>query len=407
MSYNPQNPNGQATSANSLPVVIASDQSTVAVSAASLPLPAGAATSTDQTNGSQKTQVVDGSGNIIGSTSNALNVNIINSSVSESSNLTQIDGTSIVTGGVPGTLAVGGNQAAGGTITSNTDPILIGGSDYSSTAKLQTLKIDSSGNAQVAVTNSVSVSGTITTTPPANASTNIAQVGGSTVATASTGVQKVGVTDGTGNAITSTSSALDVNIKSGGSSSASSTDETAWAAGSSTFAPTGGVYNDSATALMSGQQGTHRLTNNRALHSNLRNSGGTEIATASNPIRIDPTGTTIQPISGIVTANAGTNLNTSALALESGGNLATLAGAVSGAKVNVNISSSSLSAQTTNVTQIGGNAVTTVANGTQAVGLTDSSGNDVNVVTGDSTGCQYLANDTFHHVRNRRSDPFG
>ena len=31
MSYNPQNPNGQATSANSSPVVIASDQSAVAV----------------------------------------------------------------------------------------------------------------------------------------------------------------------------------------------------------------------------------------------------------------------------------------------------------------------------------------------------------------------------------------
>jgi hypothetical protein len=38
-------------------------------------------------------------------------------------------------------------------------------------------------------------------------------------------------------------------------------------------------------------------------------------------------------ISGSVTANAGTNLNTSALALESGGNLATLAGAVSAGKV--------------------------------------------------------------------------
>jgi hypothetical protein len=33
-------------------------------------------------------------------------------------------------------------------------------------------------------------------------------------------------------------------------------------------------------------------------------------------------------VSGIITANAGTNLNTSALALESGGNLATVAGAV-------------------------------------------------------------------------------
>ena len=34
MSYNPQNPNGQATSANSSPVVIASDQSAVAVTGA-------------------------------------------------------------------------------------------------------------------------------------------------------------------------------------------------------------------------------------------------------------------------------------------------------------------------------------------------------------------------------------
>lgn len=43
-----------------------------------------------------------------------------------------------------------------------------------------------------------------------------------------------------------------------------------------------------------------------------------------------------------MTANAGTNLNTSALALESGGNLATLAGAVSASKFNVNISSGSI-----------------------------------------------------------------
>jgi len=39
-------------------------------------LPAGAATSAVQTNGSQKTQIVDGSGNVIGSTGNALDVNL-------------------------------------------------------------------------------------------------------------------------------------------------------------------------------------------------------------------------------------------------------------------------------------------------------------------------------------------
>lgn len=44
-----------------------------------------------------------------------------------------------------------------------------------------------------------------------------------------------------------------------------------------------------------------------------------------------------QPVSGTITANAGTNLNTSALALETGGNLATLAGAISSSKMQASI----------------------------------------------------------------------
>lgn len=46
MSYNPNNPNGQNTMANSAPVTIASDQTAVPVSATTLPLPTGAATET-------------------------------------------------------------------------------------------------------------------------------------------------------------------------------------------------------------------------------------------------------------------------------------------------------------------------------------------------------------------------
>lgn len=53
---------GQKTMAASIPVVLPSDQ----------PF----ATSTKQSDGSQKTQLVDGSGNVIGSTSNALDINI-------------------------------------------------------------------------------------------------------------------------------------------------------------------------------------------------------------------------------------------------------------------------------------------------------------------------------------------
>src|SRR3981081_2019417 len=109
---------------------------------------------------------------------------------------------------------------------------------------------------------------------------NLTSVNGSTVGTAASGVQKVGVTDGTGSAITSTSSALDVNIKSGASTAAAPADEAAWTAGTSVFAPAGGVFNDSAAALTAGQQGTARLTNNRAVHNNLRNAAGTESNTA-------------------------------------------------------------------------------------------------------------------------------
>lgn len=94
---------------------------------------------------------------------------------------------------------------------------------------------------------------------------------------------------------------------SAGGGGLSVTDEAPWTAGSSQFTPSGGVFNDSAAALTSGQQGTYRLTNNRALHVNLRNAAGTEIGTSGTPIRTDPTGGTTQPVSGTVTANQGTS----------------------------------------------------------------------------------------------------
>jgi hypothetical protein len=151
---------------------------------------------------------------------------------------------------------------------------------------------------------------------------NLTEVDGNVVATAASGIPKVGVTDASGNPITSTSSALDVNIKSGGTASAAITDETAWTAGTTSFTPVGGVYNDSAAALTSGQEGTARLTNNRAVHTNLRSSAGTELATLSAPLRIDPVGTTTQPVSGTVSVNAlpaGTNTIGNVELVDSGG----------------------------------------------------------------------------------------
>lgn len=152
---------GQKLMAASLPVVIASDQSTLPISAAALPLPSGASTSAlqtsgnaqlvtiasnqtngtqvtsvnssalptgastaaNQTNASQKTQVVDGTGNVITSTNDGggkqgLDVNIAGAAtlaVSSSSFggflATVIGNTSAGSGGSTGLITVQGNAS--------------------------------------------------------------------------------------------------------------------------------------------------------------------------------------------------------------------------------------------------------------------------------------------------------
>lgn len=77
MAYNPQNPNGQATSANSSPVVIASNQSTLPISVATLPLPTGA--SSETTLSALNTKVTAVNTNAVTIVSNSL-VSVSNSS---------------------------------------------------------------------------------------------------------------------------------------------------------------------------------------------------------------------------------------------------------------------------------------------------------------------------------------
>lgn len=161
---------GQALEAASVPVVIASDQ-IVPVSATALPLPTGAATSANQTNASQKTQIVDGSGNVIASTSNALNVDVTN---------------------FPATTTV--VQPTAANLNATIAPLT-----NSSVVKAQLQ--DNAGNAlssttgalNVNVQNTIPISGTVavtqSTTPWVD---NISQFGGSNVVTG-TGVSGAGI----------------------------------------------------------------------------------------------------------------------------------------------------------------------------------------------------------------------
>lgn len=68
-------------------------------------------------------------------------------------------------------------------------------------------------------------------------------------------------------------------------------------------AAVGGELDDTAPVVATeGNVSPVRITAQRAFHSNLRNNAGTEVGTATDPVRVDPIGTTTQPVS-ITAAN--------------------------------------------------------------------------------------------------------
>jgi hypothetical protein len=185
----------------------------------------------------------------------------------------------------------------------------------------------------------------------------------------------VGASDGTNMKPLSVdgSGYLEVNVKAGSGSGLSVTDEAAWTAGTSQFVPSGGVYNDSATALTSGQQGTVRLTANRSMHTTTDNgaleSGGNLATIATD-------------VAPLVASSAGGYVrqdSTATIAKESGGNLASTATNTSNTATNTtnlpNIIGTASSAIPSKLVQVGG------SDGTNARAIkTDTSGNvNVNV----------------------------
>lgn len=109
------------------------------ISAVSLPLPSTAATSTKQSDGTQKTQIVDGAGNVIGATTNALDINI-KSGNPTTITATQATGTNLHTvvdsGAVTATLGAG--TAAIGKLTANTG-VTIGAVEIAASQTLSTV----------------------------------------------------------------------------------------------------------------------------------------------------------------------------------------------------------------------------------------------------------------------------
>jgi hypothetical protein len=67
------------------------------------------------------------------------------------------------------------------------------------------------------------------------------------------------------------------------------TDGTTFTAGASSLSPVGGVYDDSVAAVSSGKVGEVRLTNNRAMHVNLRDHLGNEATLTGNSLNVNVT----------------------------------------------------------------------------------------------------------------------
>lgn len=177
--------------------------------------------------------------------------------------------------------------------------------------------------------NDVTVTGTVTTTPPTNASTNVAQFGSANVVTGTgasgAGIPRVtvandstvilgagaatigavtqsgtwtvqpgntanttpwlaSISQGGNTAAVNASSQLSVNCSNCTGSGASAGDQSAFTAGVSVFAPAGGEYDPNVARLTAGQQGTAAMTAARGMHANLRNSNGVELGTALTPL---------------------------------------------------------------------------------------------------------------------------
>lgn len=112
---------------------------------------------------------------------------------------------------------------------------------------------------------------------------------------------------GTGNftVVQSTGTNLHIVCDSGCGGAASFSDQGAFTAGTTAINIAGGVFNDGLANVTSGDAAAPRITAHRGLHVNLRDNSGNEIGISGAPVRVDPTGTTTQPVSGTITADQG------------------------------------------------------------------------------------------------------
>ena len=155
------------------------------------------------------------------------------------------------------------------------------------------------------VTNPVTVTGTVALSGTSPVSGTVTVNQGTAAAAANAWVVKI--SDGTNTAPldAANANALKVSVVAQVGGGVSLADTAAFTAGTTAATPVQGVFNDGLIAVGSGKVAAVRITSFRAQHANLRDNSGNEVGIAAAPLRVDPTGTTTQPVSGTVTANQG------------------------------------------------------------------------------------------------------
>lgn len=426
------------------------------------------ALSASQTNGNQKTQIVDGSGNVIASTSNNLNVQCANCSGSGASaadqasftagvsvfapsggffqttatsnplttgqqglvqltvnrafhtNLRNASGVEVGTSTTPlqVTLANTGANATALLVTGTGGTFPVTGTFWQATQPVSgtfwqaTQPVSGTVTANIGTSGSLALDASVTGLQVSQGSTTSGQKGGLGLGAVTTAAPSYTTAQSSPLSLT-TAGALRVDA-SGSTQPVSGTiaatqsgtwtvqpgntpNTTAWKVdGSAVTQPVSGTItanagtnlNTSALALdtsvnglllsqgssTSGQKGTlavGAVTTGAPTYTTTQTSPLS--LTTAGALRVDASGST-QPVSGTVTANAGTNLNTSLLALESGGNLATLAGGVSSSVFQENLK------QVNGVTTLAGAGA--VGTGAQRVAI----GTDSGTIAGSAPG---------------------
>lgn len=266
-------------------------QATQPVSAASLPLPAGAATQTTLASILTALGSPFQAGASIGNTSFGISGTLPAFAATPTFNLGTLNGAATAANQT----SVIGTAAAG---TAATNAMLAGGQYNSSPITLTTtqqaaLQVDANGFLKVNVSAGGASGGTSSSFGATFPSTGTAS-----------GMSQGGLMV----ALTGTSGNLNVQCANCSGSGVSTVDKASFTSGTSLFVGNGGFFQTTATSnpLTTGQQGMQQMTANRAGFVNLRDSSANELGIAASPLQVSLANTGANATGLLVTGTGGT-----------------------------------------------------------------------------------------------------